>query len=78
MKQVELTGHSIFDFTHPCDHEEIRENLSIKDGKVFFIVCLLPPVPPLFPLYTDAGMTDRDYHDPEKTDTQKLKAESVR
>uniref|UniRef100_A0A3Q3LJ34 Endothelial PAS domain protein 1b n=1 Tax=Mastacembelus armatus TaxID=205130 RepID=A0A3Q3LJ34_9TELE len=28
--QVELTGHSIFDFTHPCDHEEIRENLSLK------------------------------------------------
>ncbi|KAG7238665.1 hypothetical protein INR49_030651, partial [Caranx melampygus] len=27
---VELTGHSIFDFTHPCDHEEIRENLSLK------------------------------------------------
>lgn len=30
--QVELTGHSIFDFTHPCDHEEIRENLSLKNG----------------------------------------------
>nr|QKM76937.1 hypoxia-inducible factor 2 alpha B [Triplophysa scleroptera] len=29
---VELTGQSIFDFTHPCDHEEIRENLSIKAG----------------------------------------------
>ncbi|XP_051504283.1 endothelial PAS domain-containing protein 1-like isoform X2 [Myxocyprinus asiaticus] len=29
---VELTGHSIFDFTHPCDHEEIRENLSLKTG----------------------------------------------
>ncbi|XP_059374005.1 endothelial PAS domain-containing protein 1-like [Carassius carassius] len=28
--QVELTGHSIFDFTHPCDHDEIRENLSLK------------------------------------------------
>lgn len=28
--QVDLTGHSIFDFTHPCDHEEIRENLSLK------------------------------------------------
>ncbi|XP_057197978.1 endothelial PAS domain-containing protein 1b [Triplophysa rosa] len=29
---VELTGQSIFDFTHPCDHEEIRENLSLKAG----------------------------------------------
>lgn len=35
LTQVELTGHSIFDFTHPCDHEEIRENLSIKDGSGF-------------------------------------------
>ncbi|KAM7078212.1 endothelial PAS domain-containing protein 1 [Molossus nigricans] len=32
LTQVELTGHSIFDFTHPCDHDEIRENLSFKDG----------------------------------------------
>ncbi|XP_069565372.1 endothelial PAS domain-containing protein 1b isoform X1 [Brachyistius frenatus] len=30
LSQVELTGQSIFDFTHPCDHEEIRENLSLK------------------------------------------------
>ncbi|XP_040207494.1 endothelial PAS domain-containing protein 1 [Rana temporaria] len=32
LTQVELTGHSIFDFTHPCDHDEIRENLSLKCG----------------------------------------------
>ncbi|XP_066451647.1 endothelial PAS domain-containing protein 1 isoform X2 [Eleutherodactylus coqui] len=32
LAQVELTGHSIFDFTHPCDHDEIRENLSLKSG----------------------------------------------
>ncbi|XP_053476801.1 endothelial PAS domain-containing protein 1b [Ictalurus furcatus] len=32
LTQVELIGHSIFDFTHPCDHEEIRENLSLKTG----------------------------------------------
>ncbi|XP_077138524.1 endothelial PAS domain-containing protein 1 [Ranitomeya variabilis] len=32
LSQVELTGHSIFDFTHPCDHDEIRENLSLKTG----------------------------------------------
>ncbi|XP_053366972.1 endothelial PAS domain-containing protein 1 [Clarias gariepinus] len=30
LTQVELIGHSIFDFTHPCDHDEIRENLSVK------------------------------------------------
>nr|AFU07562.1 hypoxia-inducible factor 2 alpha subunit [Polypterus senegalus] len=35
LTQVELTGHSIFDFTHPCDHEEIRENLSPKHGPGF-------------------------------------------
>nr|QKM76936.1 hypoxia-inducible factor 1 alpha A [Triplophysa scleroptera] len=35
LTQVELTGHSIFDFTHPCDHEEIRENLSVKCGPVY-------------------------------------------
>ncbi|XP_037663736.1 endothelial PAS domain-containing protein 1 [Choloepus didactylus] len=35
LTQVELTGHSIFDFTHPCDHEEIRENLSLKNGSGF-------------------------------------------
>ncbi|CAB1338440.1 unnamed protein product [Coregonus sp. 'balchen'] len=32
LTQVELTGQSIFDFTHPCDHDEIRENLSLKNG----------------------------------------------
>ncbi|XP_029449212.1 endothelial PAS domain-containing protein 1 isoform X2 [Rhinatrema bivittatum] len=35
LTQVELTGHSIFDFTHPCDHDEIRENLSLKNGAGF-------------------------------------------
>ncbi|XP_068183026.1 endothelial PAS domain-containing protein 1-like isoform X2 [Antennarius striatus] len=30
LTQVDLTGHSIFDFTHPCDHEEIRDNLTLK------------------------------------------------
>ncbi|KAJ8416088.1 hypothetical protein AAFF_G00381100 [Aldrovandia affinis] len=32
LSQVELMGHSIFEFTHPCDHEEIRENLSLRSG----------------------------------------------
>ncbi|XP_026858452.2 endothelial PAS domain-containing protein 1 [Electrophorus electricus] len=39
LTQVELTGHSIFDFTHPCDHEEIRENLSVKTGAVYVRRC---------------------------------------
>ncbi|KAJ8365363.1 hypothetical protein SKAU_G00141940 [Synaphobranchus kaupii] len=32
LSQVELMGNSIFDFTHPCDHEEIRDNLSLKSA----------------------------------------------
>ena len=28
--QTELMGNSIYDFTHPCDHEEIREQLSSR------------------------------------------------
>ncbi|XP_013925478.1 PREDICTED: hypoxia-inducible factor 1-alpha [Thamnophis sirtalis] len=30
----ELTGHSVFDFTHPCDHEELREMLIHRNGSV--------------------------------------------
>nr|WNN25251.1 hypoxia-inducible factor 1 [Harrimaniidae sp.] len=32
LTQVDLAGHSIYDYTHPCDHEEIREQLSDKPG----------------------------------------------
>ena len=31
--QFELTGHSVFDFTHPCDHEEMREMLTHRNGE---------------------------------------------
>ncbi|GAA6080561.1 hypoxia inducible factor 1 subunit alpha a isoform X1, partial [Tachysurus ichikawai] len=27
ISQIDLSGQSVFDFTHPCDHEEIREML---------------------------------------------------
>ncbi|XP_064603399.1 LOW QUALITY PROTEIN: hypoxia-inducible factor 1-alpha-like [Liolophura sinensis] len=30
VQQIELMGHSIFDFSHPCDHDEIRDVLSAK------------------------------------------------
>ncbi|KAK2896853.1 hypothetical protein QQF64_005559 [Cirrhinus molitorella] len=30
--QIDLTGHSVFEFTHPCDHEELREMLAHKTG----------------------------------------------
>uniref|UniRef100_A0A3Q3KXR2 Endothelial PAS domain protein 1 n=1 Tax=Mastacembelus armatus TaxID=205130 RepID=A0A3Q3KXR2_9TELE len=32
LMQTELMGHSIFEFTHPCDHEEIRNNLRVTAG----------------------------------------------
>nr|WNN25270.1 hypoxia-inducible factor 1 [Ptychodera bahamensis] len=32
LTQVDMAGHSIYDYTHPCDHEEIREQLSDKPG----------------------------------------------
>ncbi|XP_054827036.1 hypoxia-inducible factor 1-alpha isoform X2 [Eublepharis macularius] len=34
LTQFELTGHSVFDFTHPCDHEELREMLIHRNGPV--------------------------------------------
>lgn len=30
--KLELMGQSVFDFTHPCDHDEIKEMLTIKQG----------------------------------------------
>uniref|UniRef100_A0A3Q4BFC2 Endothelial PAS domain protein 1b n=1 Tax=Mola mola TaxID=94237 RepID=A0A3Q4BFC2_MOLML len=32
MTQTELMGYNIFEFTHPCDHEEIRNNLHLTEG----------------------------------------------
>uniref|UniRef100_A0A3Q0R4B3 Endothelial PAS domain protein 1b n=1 Tax=Amphilophus citrinellus TaxID=61819 RepID=A0A3Q0R4B3_AMPCI len=29
LSQTELMGHNIFEYTHPCDHEEIRNNLRL-------------------------------------------------
>lgn len=46
--QFELTGHSVFDFTHPCDHEELREMLTHRNGKkkekIDFIYLRIIPV----------------------------------
>ncbi|XP_053197584.1 endothelial PAS domain-containing protein 1 [Scomber japonicus] len=35
LTQTELMGHNIFDFTHPCDHEEIRSNLRLTAEEVW-------------------------------------------
>ncbi|KAM8833214.1 hypoxia inducible factor 1 subunit alpha a [Synchiropus picturatus] len=32
LAQLDLTGHSVFDFTHPCDQEELRETLQHRAG----------------------------------------------
>ncbi|XP_051773686.1 hypoxia inducible factor 1 subunit alpha a isoform X2 [Ctenopharyngodon idella] len=32
LPQIDLTGHSVFEFTHPCDHEELREMLAHRNG----------------------------------------------
>ncbi|KAM9425822.1 endothelial PAS domain-containing protein 1 [Pholidichthys leucotaenia] len=29
LTQTELMGHNIFEYTHPCDHEEVRNNLRL-------------------------------------------------
>ncbi|KAK6183532.1 hypothetical protein SNE40_011000 [Patella caerulea] len=46
IQQIELTGQSIYEFAHPCDHDEIKEIMSVKpnnskdqfsDERIFFI-----------------------------------------
>uniref|UniRef100_A0A8U7NZ74 Uncharacterized protein n=1 Tax=Corvus moneduloides TaxID=1196302 RepID=A0A8U7NZ74_CORMO len=32
LSQLELIGHSVFDFVHPCDHEELQDVLSPRQG----------------------------------------------
>lgn len=32
LAQLDLIGHSVFDFTHPCDQEELRETLVYRTG----------------------------------------------
>lgn len=32
LAQFDLTGHSVFDYTHPCDQEELREMLVHRTG----------------------------------------------
>lgn len=31
--QIDLTGLSVFEYTHPCDHEELREMLVHRTGE---------------------------------------------
>ncbi|CAJ1080198.1 endothelial PAS domain-containing protein 1 [Xyrichtys novacula] len=36
LTQTELMGHNILEFIHPCDHEEIRNNLRFTPAEVWF------------------------------------------
>ncbi|KAM6963992.1 endothelial PAS domain-containing protein 1 [Tautogolabrus adspersus] len=36
LTQTELMGHNIFEFTHPCDHEEIKNNLRLTTTGILF------------------------------------------
>ena len=38
ISQTDLMGHSIYDFSHPCDHNDIKEILSLKPRSE--LVCL--------------------------------------
>lgn len=31
---MDLMGQNVYDFSHPCDHEELRECLSIKPSSL--------------------------------------------
>ena len=35
-----MIGHSIYDFSHPCDHDEIRDMLNIRSDEADFSVFL--------------------------------------
>ncbi|XP_041671315.1 endothelial PAS domain-containing protein 1-like [Cheilinus undulatus] len=35
LTQTELMGHNIFEFTHPCDHEEIKSKLRLTTEEVW-------------------------------------------
>ncbi|KAL7297289.1 hypothetical protein TKK_0009687 [Trichogramma kaykai] len=32
--QMDLMGQSVFDYSHPCDHDEIRESISLKSSEI--------------------------------------------
>ena len=34
LQQVDMVGQSIYDFSHPCDHDDLREALSLKPDRV--------------------------------------------
>nr|WNN25246.1 hypoxia-inducible factor 1 [Cephalodiscus hodgsoni] len=33
LKQVDLTGSSLYEYSHPCDHDEVRDELETKNDR---------------------------------------------
>lgn len=50
--QIDLMGHSIYEFSHPCDHDEIKEILSVKSP-------LLPAIPRSFFIRMKCTLTNK-------------------
>ncbi|XP_071454070.1 protein similar-like isoform X2 [Hetaerina americana] len=52
LTQIDMMGHSIYDYTHPCDHDEINEILSTKS-------VTLPSVPRSFFIRLKCTLTSK-------------------
>ncbi|XP_021930800.1 endothelial PAS domain-containing protein 1-like isoform X2 [Zootermopsis nevadensis] len=63
--QIDLMGHSIYEFSHPCDHDEIRDILSIKSP-------LLPVIPRSFFIRMKCTLTSKGRNVNLKSATYKV------
>ncbi|KAJ9599244.1 hypothetical protein L9F63_010246 [Diploptera punctata] len=63
--QIDLMGHSIYEFSHPCDHDEIRDILSIKSP-------LLPIIPRSFFIRMKCTLTSKGRNVNLKSATYKV------
>jgi hypoxia-inducible factor 1 alpha len=59
-------GHSIYEFSHPCDHDEIRDILSIKSP-------LLPVIPRSFFIRMKCTLTSKGRNVNLKSATYKVR-----
>jgi hypothetical protein len=66
--QIDLMGHSIYEFSHPCDHDEIRDILSIKSP-------LLPVIPRSFFIRMKCTLTSKGRNVNLKSATYKVRAD---
>ncbi|GLH05607.1 Protein similar [Gryllus bimaculatus] len=63
--QIDLMGHSIYDFSHPCDHEEIKEILTVKSP-------VLPKIPRSFFIRLKCTLTSKGRNVNIKSATYKV------